>query len=472
MTISIMNERTQVLLRSLPAMEIMLSDPRNVSHLKSVNRDLLKNMCSSVLDEFRRSILEGERISFDEDELFGELDRRILAVARPSLVPVVNGTGVVVHTNLGRSCLAPEAASVVDLVSRRYDTLEYDLEAGERGHRNSHVEGLLCCLTGAEAAVVVNNNAGAVLLCLAALGSGKSAMVSRGELVEIGGSFRIPDIMAFSGVRLVEVGATNRTHLRDYERALEYDTSMVMKVHPSNFRILGFHSEVSREELARLSHERDLIFMEDLGSGILVDLEPLGLAGEPTVAQCLEAGVDLVTFSGDKLLGGPQIGGIVGRKALVDRIRTHPLLRALRCDKMTLAAFEATLRIYLRGEWRKIPTLDMLARSPEAIRERCDRLAAALASVVASDGQVSVTEVQDAVGGGAFPATDMLGYAVAVRVGSCSAGRLQERLRACATPVIAGARDDTLLIHGRTLLADDDERVVRAFTLLVEEGWS
>ncbi len=462
-----MDRDSNKLLRLIPAMERVLNDERSLSFLALIDREGLKEVCRSVLDRIRHDILSGEMVSFCEDDFYVLLAKEMESLSRASLRPLVNATGVVVHTNLGRSCLAEEAMKAVLSVAGSYSTLEYELEEGRRGHRNSHVESLLCRITGADAAVVVNNNAGAVLLCLAALASGRSAVVSRGELVEIGGSFRVPDIMAFSGTKLVEVGTTNRTHLRDYSGAIDDDTVMIMKVHPSNFRVVGFHKEVAREDLASLARDRGVVFMEDLGSGILLDLAPLGLYGEVTVRQCLEAGVDLVTFSGDKLLGGPQIGGIVGRRDLIDRIRTYPLLRALRCDKMTLAAMEATLRLYIRGEWRKIPSLSMLSLSEEDLVSRARKLVDKLKSVLPPDASMSVVKADDAVGGGAFPAVDIPGYAVSLSIPGTSAGTLQERLRKAEEPVIAGARDGELLLHCRTLLDGDEDRIARVFSSLL-----
>lgn len=458
-----MSENFNALLREIPSMEKVLNDERCLRYGELVDREVIKGVCSSLLDGLRSSILSGELESFCRDDFFVLFEERMKRFKSSSLRSVVNATGVVVHTNLGRSCLAQEAVEAVAQVARGYSTLEYDLKAGERGQRNSHIESLLCTATGAEAALVVNNNAGAVLLCLAALSSGRSAVVSRGELVEIGGSFRIPDIMSFSGTKLVEVGTTNRTHLKDYSGAIDGDTAMIMKVHPSNFKIVGFHKEVPREELAQLARERSVIFMEDLGSGVLADLSGSGLEGEITVRECLASGVDLVTFSGDKLLGGPQIGGVVGRRDLIDRIRTYPLLRALRCDKMTLAAMEATLRLYIKGDLSKIPTVAMLTVSNEDLRERCEGLASRLRSAM-PDWTIDVVEVADAVGGGAYPGKDLPGWAVSVRMSSLSAGSLQDMLRKWETPIVAGARDGALMIHGRTLLEGDEEGVLKALS--------
>ena len=348
------------------------------------------------------------------------------------------------------------------------------MESGSRGQRNSHIEWLLCQLTGAEAAIVVNNNASAVLLCLAALAAKKEAVVSRGELVEIGGSFRIPDIMQFAGTKLVEVGCTNRTHLKDFEAAITDETAMLLKVHPSNFRITGFVSVLPREDLVQLAHSKGLLMVEDLGSGILVDAQTLGLEGEPTVGECIAAGDDVVTFSGDKLLGGPQIGAIVGKKEILDKLRRYPLLRALRCDKMTLAAMEATLRLYLKGDWKKIPTLSMIATPAEELKKRAEVLKKRVDKELQELCLLTdIVPVEDAVGGGAYPERPLPGWALSVRTAdnSLSAGALQERLRRASIPVIAGARSNELLIHLRTLRPCEEDSLIASFreTLAVRQ---
>jgi len=351
-----------------------------------------------------------------------------------------------------------------------YSDLEYNLNDGTRGRRGANAEDDVCALTGAEAALVVNNNAGAVLLCLSGLARGTEVVVSRGELVEIGGSFRIPEIMEFSGATLVEVGATNMTHLRDYERAVTDKTSMLLKVHPSNFRIEGFTGKPERRELADLARERGLIFMEDAGSGLLIKPTDSPMwDGETDVKTCLEEGVDLVTFSGDKILGGPQIGVVAGKRALIDRLRVHPVMRALRVDKMTLAAFEATMRLYRKKDYDAIPTLAMLRRTQESMKAQASRLAAKLRKAAGgATGQTgqkfSVVQVSDAVGGGSLPAVPLPGWGVAVTKHPLGgAGRLQTLLRAREIPVICGARDDALVIHVRTIRPADEAEVVRAF---------
>ncbi|MDR1048186.1 MAG: L-seryl-tRNA(Sec) selenium transferase, partial [Synergistaceae bacterium] len=341
-------------MRAIPGMDTLLEKEWALPWQKELGRETVKRIFNGELERLRRRILEGGDPASPE-ELRAALEKLLKAQGRCRLRPLLNATGVVIHTNLGRSRLAEEAIRAVRTVASGYSNLEYDLEEGTRGQRNAHVEEALCALAGAEAALVVNNNAGAVLLCLSALARGTEVIVSRGELVEIGGSFRVPDIMEYSGALLVEAGTTNRTHLQDYARAVTERTSMLLKVHPSNFRIEGFVAAPSRTDLAALARERGLLFMEDAGSGLLAEGSALGLEGETSVRTCLEEGVDIVTFSGDKMLGGPQIGVIAGRKTAVDRLRGHPVLRALRVDKMTLAAFEATLRLYMKGNYDDIP---------------------------------------------------------------------------------------------------------------------
>ncbi len=444
-------------------MDKLLSDERLEAFRRLIDRDTIKAVCGEALTVFRAKILDGSVAAYDEKLFFADLSKRLGRLTTPSLRPVLNCTGVVVHTNLGRSCLAEEAIDAAAAAGLGYSTLEYDLERGGRGQRNAHVEGLLCRITDAEAAIVVNNNAAAVLLVLAALASRKEAVVSRGELVEIGGSFRIPDIMSFAGTRLVETGCTNRTHLYDYERAITDETAVLLKVHPSNFRISGFVASPEREELARLAHDRGLVMVEDLGSGMLIGGDSLGLEGEETVKECVSAGVDLVTFSGDKILGGPQAGIVVGRRKLIDKLRRYPLLRALRCDKMTLAALEATLRIYLRGDWKKIPTLEMISCKEEVLKARAENLQRRIRERCPRAGiSTSVVPVEDAVGGGAYPERPLPGWAVSITApqASVSAGELQERLRRCTMPVIAGARNDELLIHLRTLRSYEEDHLI------------
>ncbi|MDR2180638.1 MAG: L-seryl-tRNA(Sec) selenium transferase [Synergistaceae bacterium] len=466
-------------MRAIPGMDVLLEKEWAVSWQKQLGRETVKGVFNGELSRMRRALLQGEDIS--AETLDKTLEASLKALGRRRLRPVLNATGVVVHTNLGRSCLAQEALDSVLEVARGYSNLEYNLEEGTRGHRNAHVEKILCSLTGAEAALTVNNNAGAVLLCLSALARGTEVVVSRGELVEIGGSFRIPDIMEFSGAELVETGTTNRTHLKDYAQAVTERTSMLLKVHPSNFRMEGFTAAPARSDLAALARERGVIFMEDAGSGLLIEGQALGAAfGEETdVKTCLKEGVDLVTFSGDKMLGGPQIGVIAGRKKLVDRLRGHPVLRTLRVDKMTLAAFEATLRLYMKGDYDAIPTLAMLRRTQESMKAQGARLAGKLRKVFPSTEEIqvkiSVVAAEDAVGGGSCPAVALPGWGVSLetrcREGSVpwGTGRLQRMLRAREVPILCGAREDALVIHVRTLRPQDEKEILQAFSELNRE---
>lgn len=463
-----MREEINELLRLIPSMDELLSNPWVAEYEKFLNRNAVKSVFAEVIGEVRRDLRLGKITMVDPLVIEQEARKRLERRSRRSLKPLVNATGVIVHTNLGRSCLAEEAAHAALEASRRYTTLEYDLTEGKRGQRNDHVEWLLCQLTGADAACVVNNNAGAVLLCLSALVAGKEVIISRGELVEIGGSFRIPEILAFSGARMVDVGTTNRTSLEDYERAITEQTAMLLKVHPSNYRIVGFHEETSRKDLCRLAREKSLLVMEDLGSGMLVDPHIEELPQEATVGTCIEEGVDLVTFSGDKLLGGPQIGGIVGRAQLIKKLLSFPLYRALRVDKMTLAAFEVTLRLYLEGKTARIPTLSLLQFPKEGLKKKAQHLRRRLQRLL-PEGVFDVVPVEDAVGGGAFPECPLQGYAVSVFlpwIGGGNAGLLQNLLREGEDPIVAGASENRVLLHVRTLLEGDEERIERAFLAL------
>lgn len=410
----------------------------------------------------------------DGKALSAELARRLTT---RNLRRVINATGVILHTNLGRAPLPREALAALEEVGLYYSNLEYDLEAGERGSRHAHVERLLCRLTGAEAALVVNNNAAAVLLCLDTLAVGREVIVSRGELVEIGGSFRIPEVMARTGARLVEVGTTNKTHPRDYEDAITSETALLLKVHPSNFRVVGFTREVEREELVEIGHRHGLPVMEDLGSGVLVDLAPFGLPSEPTVQKSVTAGLDLVTFSGDKLLGGPQAGVIVGRADLVARLARNPLARALRIDKLTLAALEATLRLYLTPELalQRIPTLALLVEPEEEVRARAEELARLLrAAGLEREAGVEVVADPSEAGGGALPTAHLAGWAVALSPRGVKVEDLECRLRAGSPPVVARLQQDRLFLHLRTVRDEEliplREAVLQALTFEAGRG--
>jgi L-seryl-tRNA(Ser) seleniumtransferase len=418
-----------------------------------------------------RELLEAWRAQspgrpFDAARFESDCARVLQARAAPRLRPVFNLTGTVLHTNLGRAPAPPEAVQAVVAVMQRPINLEYDLASGRRGDRDDHVEALLCELTGAEAAIAVNNNAAAVLLVLAALAHGRQVPVSRGELVEIGGAFRIPDIMRRAGAKLVEVGTTNRTHLRDFAEAVSPRTALVMKVHTSNYAIQGFTAAVPEAELAALCRERGLPFVVDLGSGTLVDLARWGLPAEPTPRQALAAGAALVTFSGDKLLGGPQAGLIVGDKALLARVRRHPLKRALRLDKMTLAALEAVLRLYRDPDRlaQRLPTLRLLTRPAAQIRATAERVAPLVQRALGEHAAVQVLPCRSQIGSGSLPVDRLESVCIAIGPppGARRSGRLPERLaeafRALPVPVIGRIEDGQLRLDLRCLDDPADEQ--------------
>jgi L-seryl-tRNA(Ser) seleniumtransferase len=423
-----------------------------------------------VLDRERRRLLGEGDGTVDADAL---VTRVVEATGRAglfSLRTVINATGVVLHTNLGRALLTPLAVERLAAAAAAYSNLELDLATKERGSRYSHVEPLLRRLTGAEDALVVNNNAAAVLLALETLARGKEVIVSRGELIEIGGEFRIPDIMRRSGARLVEVGATNRTHPRDYADAIGPETALLLKVHSSNYRVVGFTAEVSSRELVEIGRARGIPVMEDLGSGSLVDLRPHGFPYEPTVQEVVAAGVEVVSFSGDKLLGGPQAGIVVGTRSLVGRLKKNPLNRALRIDKLTLAALEATLYAYEAGDAREtVPTLRMLTEPLADVRARARRLLRALPAAVRARLDARIVPDQAQVGGGALPTVVLPTIVVAVGGTRLPARALDEALRGGDPAVIGRIADDRLLLDCRTVLADQVGALARALIGVARE---
>ncbi len=430
-----MDEQTREALRRLPSVDETMRALEAESDAELPRWALLQAVREGVAA--RRAVLLAGDAELGELDL-GELRRRAVALARPSLRPVLNATGVVLHTNLGRAPLAPRALERIAAVAGGYSTLEYLVEERRRGSRHVHASSLLKELCGAEDAVVVNNNAAAVLLCLAALARGREVVVSRGELIEIGGSFRLPEVMAASGAILREVGATNRTHLRDYERAIGPETALLLKAHRSNFAVVGFTAEVAPAELTALGRARGIPTLFDLGSGSLLPLGELGLPEEPTVQEAVRAGFDLVCFSGDKVLGGPQAGLIVGRGELCRALRSHPLMRPLRPDKLTLAALEATLELYRDGQAReRLPALRMLALDETELRRRAQRLRALLRKRLPPAFEVELTAVGSKVGGGALPLAEPPSFAVALRHPELGPDELEARLRACEPPVIA-----------------------------------
>ncbi len=442
------------LLRALPKVDEVLRQPALAA--LELPQTVLTDLVRSRIDDLRRWVLESGLTTLPTmEDLCEDICRAAQKAAKPSLRPVINATGITLHTNLGRACLSEKAVAAAAAAARGYSTLEYDLETGERGSRYVHVEKLLCKITGAEAAMVVNNNAAAVLLILSALGQGGEVITSRGELVEIGGSFRIPEIMEQCGCSLREVGATNKTHLRDYEKAVGEDTRALLKVHTSNFRILGFTESVSLQDLVSLGRKVGLPVIEDLGSGCFYDLEKLGIHDEPTVMNSVKAGVDIISFSGDKLLGGPQAGIILCKKEWIGKLKKHPLTRAMRVDKMTLAALEATLATYLEPEKAEaeIPTIRMLAAKPEVLRQR----AQTLCTLLKDRGLTcEVIPEQDQVGGGSVPTQLLPTFAVAVDPQNTTVVVLENRLRKHAEiPIIGRIVKDRYLLDLRTLWDED-----------------
>ncbi|MCL2790800.1 MAG: L-seryl-tRNA(Sec) selenium transferase [Desulfobulbus sp.] len=436
-----------------------------LQRLKFCIRHYIENVRQSLVTNQGTGALLSER-----QRLFDGLARFVRQYHRVGMQHVINGTGVIIHTNLGRSLLPMAAVDALNAVCARYVNLELNLDTGKRGSRYQHVEGLLCELTGAESALVVNNNAAAVLLALETLANGKEVIVSRGQLVEIGGSFRIPDIMRRSGARLIEVGATNRTHLDDYQQAITNDTGLLLRVHCSNYRIVGFTSAVSAVDLVRLGKEHGLPVMEDLGSGCLIDLSRFGLIKEPTVQDAVAGGVDIVTFSGDKLLGGPQAGILVGKKQYIDQIKKNPLNRALRIDKLTLVALESVLRLYL-DESRallEIPTLALIALSEEILAERARALCERCRALMADYAVFTVQSTWSQVGGGAMPEQNLASWAVAVAPFAMKINQLERRLRQASIPVIGKVESDRLLFDLRTIAADEIDAMLASLQAALE----
>jgi len=440
------NGGKNALLRALPSIEQLLRRPSLEERLAAIPRPRAVAALRLAVARVRERLLRGEARPFEDSDV----DEALRVLATPNLRPVLNATGVVLHTNLGRAPLAPEAVARVAEVARGYSNLEYDLDEGERGSRYAPVVELLTQLTGAEDALVVNNCAGAALLVLATLAAGHEAIVSRGELVEIGGGFRVPDVMKQSGARLVEVGTTNRTRRSDYESALTPDTGVLMKVHRSNFAVVGFTEEVEVKELAALGRARGVPVFVDLGSGALVPLTGEGLTDEPTVPATVAAGADVVAFSGDKLLGGPQAGIIVGRTELIARIKKHPFTRALRIDKMTVAALEATLELYRDGRPEAVPTYRMLTWPLEELQARAERL---LALLVMKGIKARVAPISGQVGGGAMPLARLPSYACILTVGEPAS--FLECLRGAGVPVIGRISDGEVVMDVRCLAEED-----------------
>lgn len=458
------DDQTRNALRSLPSVDWVLHNPL-LAPFGSLPHDLLVRTARDEIDRARATVEDGQPSPSPQDVATG-VAAGLRRLMEPNLQPVINATGVILHTNLGRAPLSREALEAIRRVAAGYSNLELDLSSGERGSRYSHVEELLCRLTGAEGAMVVNNNASAVLLSLATLAPGKEVIVSRGQAVEIGGGFRVPDVMRQSGARLVDVGTTNRTYVADYAAAIGPRTGAILRVHTSNFRVVGFTQEVDIAELAELARSRGLPLIDDLGSGCLLDTRSFGLAYEPTPQESMAAGASLACFSGDKLLAGPQAGIIVGDAAIMRRLRRHPLARAIRIDKLSLAALTATLLHYVKGEAKEeVPVWRMIAASIEELSARANKWAAAFPSVG------TVVDGQSTIGGGSLPGetlpTRLLSLSMAHAPGRQSVASLARRLRTGRPAVVTRIEKDSLLLDPRTVLPEQDEELLEALARAV-----
>lgn len=444
------------LLKVIPKVDVILSDKR-IEDLKNIPRTLILDAIRETIELVRQNILKDKIQTVVYEEIVEEIIALVIFKNAVHLKRVINGTGTVLHTNLGRAVLSKSAVEAVIDVASSYSNLEFDIENGARGSRYSHVEALICKITGAEAALVVNNNAGAVMLALSTLAKGREAIVSRGQMVEIGGSFRIPEVMELSGANLVEVGTTNRTHLFDYENKINENTGVLLKVHQSNYKILGFTEDVSLDELVKLGTKANIPVMEDIGSGVFVDLTSYGFSYEPTVQNSILRGVDVVTFSGDKLLGGPQAGIIVGKRTHIEAMKQNQLTRALRIDKMTLAALEATLRLYLDEKKliEEIPTINMLTKSIEQLKKDALNFSRNLKRALKDKLEVQVLKDFSQVGGGAMPLEKIETYVLSISAMNLSVEKLEYHLRTNDIPIITRIFKEHIIIDVRTLFKED-----------------
>jgi L-seryl-tRNA(Ser) seleniumtransferase len=456
-----------VRMRGIPSVDVLLGRPRLLALAEKAGRSLVTQSARTVLADLRARLKkpsgDAGEASADSDQLEMRVAAQVEAQLAPSLVRVINATGVILHTNLGRSPLSAAAAARSSEIATRYSNLEYEIESGKRGQRDVHTGRMLARLASAEAAIVVNNNAAAVFLVLNTLSKGADTIVSRGELIEIGDGFRIPDIMAESGAIVREVGTTNRTRIRDYERAITKGTRLLLRVHPSNFKMTGFTARPSLEELIALGRRSKIPVFEDLGSGCLADLAASGVS-EPVVAASCAAGVSVVSFSGDKLLGGPQAGIIAGKKEIIERIRRNPLFRALRVDKLTIAALEVTLRAYLRGAFDEIPALRMIRLHADAIGERARKFIAQLQPSVVGDVTFRIAAGFSVIGGGSTPDQQLPTNLISITCSRHSAAELEKRLRrpGNSTPVIARIENKQLILDLRTVFADEESQLAAA----------
>ena len=458
----------KTLLQQLPAIEKLLNTQEMLDLQATYARPLVTEALRAAVADIRNEILNGNYTQLPEHTEYAERTRqKIAAKTAPRMRPVVNATGTVTHTNLGRSLLSDAACEAIQQAAQNYVNLEYDIETGKRGHRDRITEPLLQQLTGCEASTVVNNNAAAVLLALQTMARGKEVIVSRGELIEIGGAFRIPDVMAASGAILREVGTTNRTHLRDYAEAINENTGLLLKVHPSNYKILGFTSTPTMEEITELGAQRGIPTMEDLGSGALIDMTQYGLPHEPLVEERIASGVDIVTFSGDKLLGGPQAGIIVGKAEWIEKMRKNPMMRALRVDKLIIAGLSATLQRYLIESTtiaEQFPMLNRYTRSIETLQTVAKELKAQLEDLFGEKVNIQVSETYGQIGSGALPVETLPSVALVLEPSEISAETLAAQFRSTTTPVIGRIKDQQFWLDLRTVYEREQAWIVEAAT--------
>ncbi|MFP4457377.1 MAG: L-seryl-tRNA(Sec) selenium transferase [Clostridia bacterium] len=459
------------LLRSLPKVDELLNNNEIKPHIDLVGREPVVQAIRDAIDQLRQEIIAGKDINSVEDAIMKLIKGYLSRLESYSLKRVLNGTGIVLHTNLGRARLADKAVERVNEVAKNYSNLEYNLKEAKRGIRYSHVEDILIEITKAEDALIVNNNAAAVLLALNTLAKGGEAIVSRGQLIEIGGSFRIPDVMEQSGCYLKEVGTTNKTHIEDFENAINENTAVLLKVHTSNYKILGFSEEVSTQDMASLGNKHSIPLIEDLGSGMIIDTSNFGLSYEPTVPEVINQGADVVTFSGDKLLGGPQAGIIVGKKEYIQKMKKNHLNRALRIDKMTLAALEATLKLYLDEKLaiESIPVMKMLSLSQEELKERAQKLKDKLIVKAKDLLKVDIAKLSGQVGGGALPLDKTNSFGLAINPLKISVTEYEKKLRKLKIPLIAMIDHDTLLVDLRTIHPSEESELIDALIAPLKE---
>lgn len=448
-----------MLFRNIPKVDVILEKAEIIELIGKYHRDVVIDAIREELNKLRCFIKESDDINLIEDKinnLVGNITLNVQEVYSYNLKKVINGTGTILHTNLGRAIISKKHAQYLSEVVTGYSNLEYNLEGGKRGERYSHFEKLVCKITGAESAMAVNNNAAAVMLVLSSMAENKEVIVSRGELVEVGGKFRIPDVMKSSNANLVEVGTTNKTHLEDYEDAITENTGAFLKVHTSNFKILGFTESVSIEELCKLGKEKDIPVIEDIGSGVLVDLSKYGLEYEPTVQDSIKAGVDIVSFSGDKLLGGPQAGIIVGKKKYIDKMKKNPLTRAFRIDKFTATVLEMIFHEYLSeaDAVKNIPVLSLITKDIKEIEESANKLYKKLNSIK-DKAYVEIEDTLSQIGGGSLPAERIKSKCISIIPKNISTSSLEEKLRLGENPVVGRISEDKLILDMRTILEDE-----------------